>query len=210
MRRDDDMFPALRSVGDQLHEAARRELAPVQRRRRRRRILAIAIATLLVIAAAAGAARLIGVGEPVKGTKQPAGLAPNAPGRIALRVSDPGGLPWGARVYTSKDGRPCIVAGQLRGFSIGVVRGGTFHPYPASNIGVCGEVSRVGFVFDALTFHEPRTRSIVYGRTRPGVRAITVEVPGSGPRRVRIGRDGAFLLLYDAPVKANEVRITAE
>jgi hypothetical protein len=211
MRRDDDMLPALRSVGDQLHEAARRELAPAaRRRRRRRRILAIAVAALLVAAAAAGAARLIGVGEPTEDTRQPAGLAPGAPGRIVLRVSDPGGLPWAARAYTSRDGRSCMLAGQLRGLSLGVVRGGTFHPYPASAVGVCGEVSRVGFVFDAVTFREPRTRSIVYGRTRPGVRGVMVEVPGAGPRRVRVGRDAAFLLLYDGPVKANEVKVTAE
>jgi hypothetical protein len=78
---DDDMLPSLRAVGEQLHEAARRETAPARRRRRRRRALVATVAILLLAAAVATAARLIAVGGPVEDRHgQPAGLMPRAPG----------------------------------------------------------------------------------------------------------------------------------
>jgi hypothetical protein len=207
-RQDDDMLPALRSVGDQLHEAARRELAPVQRRRRRRRVLVVAVGLLLLAAAAAGAARLIAVGEPVSDTRQGEGLAPRSPGQIAVRASDPdGGLPWAGRTYTSRDGRECILVGRQRGFSLGVIRGDTFHAYPPDARGVCGNLARVGLLQSAVTFTEPQVRTVVFGRTKPGVTAVRVEGPGR-PRDVRVGPAGAFLLLYDGRVAANQVRVT--
>lgn len=206
---DDDMLPALRSVGDQLHEAARRELAPVQRRRRRRRrILVIAVGLLLLAAAVAGAARLIAVGEPVNDTRQREGLAPRSPGRIVVRASDPdGGLPWAGRAYTSRDGRECILAGRQRGFSLGVIKDGTFHAYPPDARGVCGDLARTGLLQSAVTFTEPKIRTVVFGRTRPGVTVVRVAGPGR-PRDVRVGPAGAFLLLYDGRVAANQVQVT--
>jgi hypothetical protein len=206
---DDDMLPALRSVGDQLHEAARRELAPAQRRRRRRRrVLVIAIGLLLLAAAVAGAARLIAVGEPVNDTRQGEELAPREPGRIVVRASDPdGGLPWAARTYTSRDGRECILAGRQRGFTLGVIRGGSFHAYPPDARGVCGDLASTGLLQSSVTFTEPQLRTVVFGRTKPGVTSVLVEGPGR-PREVRVGPDGAFLLLYDGRVAANEVQVT--
>ena len=209
MKHDDDMLPALRSVGDQLHEAARRELAPVQRRRRRRRrVLAVAVAMVLLAAAVAGAARLIAVGEPVNDTRQGGELAPREPGRIVVRASDPdGGPPWAGRAYTSRDGRACILVGRQRGFTLGVIRGGTFHAYPPDARGVCGDLAHTGLLQSAVTFTEPQLRTAVFGRTKPGVRIVRVAGPGR-PRDVRIGPAGAFLLLYDGRVAANEVRVT--
>jgi hypothetical protein len=206
---DDDMLPALRSVGDQLHEAARRELAPAQRRRqRRRRILVIAVGLLLLAAAVAGAARLIAVGEPVNDTRQGDELAPREPGQIVVRASDPdGGLPWAARAYTSRDGRECIIVGRQRGFSLGVIKDGAFHAFPPDARGVCGELAQTGRLQSAVTFTEPQVRTVVFGRTKAGTTAVRVEGPGR-PRDVRVGPAGAFLLLYDGRVAANEVRVT--
>ena len=201
---DDDMLPALRSVGDQLHEAARRELAPMQRRRRRRRrVLAIAVGLLLLDAAVAGAARLIAVGEPVDDTRQGEGLGPRSPGQIVVRASDPdGGLPWAGRAYTNRDGRECILVGRQRGFSLGVIRDDTFHAYRPDARGVWGDLAHTGLLQSAVTFTEPQVRTVVFGRTKPGATSVRVEGPGR-PHDVRVGPAGAFLLLYDGRVAAN-------
>jgi hypothetical protein len=72
---------------------------------------------------------------------------------------------------------------------------------------VSGNLGRVGLLQSAQTFTEPQLRTVVFGRTKPGVTAVRVEGPGA-PRDVRVGEAGAFLLLYDGRVAANRVRVT--
>jgi hypothetical protein len=212
MKFDDDMLPALKSVGEQLHEAAQRKArAAERRRRRRRRVLVVAISLLLLAAAVAGAARLIAVGDPVEDRRDlPAELAPDGPGQMVVEAADPaGGLPWAARVYTSRDGRDCILAGRRRGASLGVIRDGVFRPFAPETRGVCADLERVRVFLNAETFPEPTLRTIVYGRARPGIVAVRVFGPGE-PRRVRVGSAGSFLLVYDRRVPATEIRVDPE
>jgi glucose/arabinose dehydrogenase len=64
-----------------------------------------------------------------------------------------------------------------------------------------------GTLQSAVTFTEPQLRTVVFGRTHPGVTTVRLEGPGR-PRDVRVGPAGAFLLLYDGRVAANQVRVT--
>jgi hypothetical protein len=127
-----------------------------------------------------------------------------------VEADDPaGGLPWAARAFTSRDGHDCILAGRARGFSLGVIRDGLFHPYAPDTRGACGELRRVGLVLAVQTFTEPQLRSIAFGRVRPGLRAISVTGPG-GTRRVIVGAAGAFLLVYRDRLGADDITIRPE
>jgi hypothetical protein len=205
-------LPALQELGRRLHAAARRDMpVPAPRRGRGRRALVFAVAALLLVAGAAGAARLIAVGEPVEDRRDlPKDHAPVGAGRIVVQAPDPsGGLHWAARVYTSKAGQDCILAGQRRGSSLGITRGGVFRPFAGNTRGICGRLDRVRLFANAATFSLPAQRTLIFGRTRPGIRAVRVTGAGA-PQSVRVAQEGAFLLVFEGSVAATAVRVQPE
>lgn len=215
---DDDMLPSLHRLGESLHEAARRQVAAEkahQRRRRRlHRRLAMAVTVLvLLITGAAGATQLIGAGRPVSDrTDLPEDLAPR-PGQrggLAAQTSDPGGsLPWGVRIYTSRGGAECAVAGQRRGARLGVVEGDRFRPLPPGVMGACGNPGRTPLFFDLLQRGTPREpRTVVYGRARRGVERVQILGP-DGRRTTPTGDGGAFLFVYGRRVDGADLRLSA-
>jgi hypothetical protein len=60
-------------------------------------------------------------------------------------------------------------------------------------------LGRAGLLQSAVTSPEAQLRTVISG--------VRVEGPGA-PRDVHVGEAGAFLLLYDGRVAANEVRVT--
>jgi hypothetical protein len=151
-------------------------------------------------AAAAGAADLISSGEPVK--KQPADRRYESTGDLTLAVKAPDKpLSWGVEVYTSPDGRTCALAGQVRGFSLGLIKNGVFHAYPKGRGGACGTLTNKQGGFISAAFGENRTA--VYGRVRAGASSVTLVVDGKS-KPVPVGPGGAFLAVYDGRASVSD------
>jgi hypothetical protein len=189
------------SVRDQLREAARRELAAHSRRRRSKwhwRGAGLAVLALLGVSVAAGATDLISVGEPLPdGSVKVPRYAPAGGGQVKLviKAADPhSALAWGAGIYTSGGGQPCIIAGQVRGVSLGRVRDGRFRPYEKGTTGACGSLRHLRLFSDALTIRENPPRTILYGRAQPSVRSVSINDDGRR-RAMRPGPGGAFLFV---------------
>jgi hypothetical protein len=188
----------------QLMEAGRREealerQASLPRRRRRRRTIGLSVALVLAAGAAAGAADLISTGEPVPDTTstgrnyQPA--APGAPQVVAKAADPEGDAGWGVGIYTATNGDDCVIAGQVRGVSLGVIRDGRFLPYKADRTGSCGDLSALPIMIDKLSIGGAHPRTIVYGRTRDPNRFVIAEADGK-TYRTRPARGGAFLFVF--------------
>jgi hypothetical protein len=154
--------------------------------------LVASVAVLLGGAAAAGAADLISTGEPVKGVyEQPQRYQPANGLQVSVKAHDEP-LPWGVAVYESNDGQQCAVAGQVRGVTLGELRGGTFHPYARGRAGVCGSLDRLERTVS--TIHRD-DRTVVYGRVRPGIQRLVAVADGK--REVaRTGVGGAFVFVF--------------
>jgi hypothetical protein len=116
-------------------------------------------------------------------------------------VARDGRTAWAVRVYTARNGQRCVLAGRLNGVSLGVVRNGTFHPYPP---GLTGSCNRVGRPFGTTQYIAGQT--LVFGVAKPGTRRVTVTVDGR-PRRAPTGREGGFLLVYRGPIASDELKI---
>jgi hypothetical protein len=157
----------------QLLVAAQALFAPaaVEDRRRPRRsrrvslFAAIALGVLLLAAAAFAATQLIGVGAPVRASRQQhrassTGIGVPVSGvrsshgsarRLSISVPDPaGGLPWGMRIVRTTRGLVCIQIGRLLDGKLGILGedgefgdDGLFHELPASVLdsGTCSEPS---------------------------------------------------------------------
>jgi hypothetical protein len=206
-----DMPPVLEDLGRQLYAAAQEEMAPRRRRRRGwRRAALITVAAAILVAGAAGAARLLGVGEPIKDTKDiPSGLRPSARPEVAVRVADPAGGPaWAAAPYTAGGGQDCVIAGRERAGVIGVqISGDEFRPLDPHAFGACGRLDRSKLVFAVAHPRDMFDRSIVYGRARANVRAVQVTAAGDR-RRVPVGSAGTFLAVYEGALRLQDVSVT--
>jgi hypothetical protein len=212
----DDLPPALTDLRRQLHEAAVREMAapdapPARRRRharrRWRRAAIIAIAIAVALAGVAGAARLIGVGEPVKDTKDyPARLHPAGSEEIAVRAQDPSGGPaWAVAVYDAKNGQQCALAGRERGGVLGLqVSRDEFRPFANGTTGMCARLNGSRVVFTTANPRDMFPRSVVYGRAGPGIKAVRITVDGQ--TQVAPVGSGAFLAVYEGTVTDRDVR----
>lgn len=200
-----DRIPALDALRESLRAAAAREIeaaAPRRRRRRRRRATGLLAVGVLVAAGAAGAAELIATGTPVRDDRAvAAGYRPGAALPQISVVARDGKAAWAVRVYTARNGQRCVLAGRLNGVSLGVVRGGTFHPYPA---GLTGSCNRVGRPFGSTQYIAGQT--LVFGAAKPGARRVTVSVDGKR-RSAPTGRLGGFLLVYRGPIANDELKI---
>lgn len=212
-RRDSDLPPAFRALGERLHEAAQREIAaeaPQRRRvRRPRRLGLVAFAALFAVAGVAGAGTLIDIGAPVE---QRAGFpevaTPGGPARVAVQVRDPaGGLPWGAATYQSHAGHECVLAGRLRGSQLGRVENDVFRPLPPGARGGCRDLGPRGLFYNTAVGSEQPLRILVVGRAGRDVSTVRVTTP-AGTEAVRPGPGGAFLLVYDHRLTQADVRVT--
>lgn len=210
MTHDDDLLPGLKEFGHELQRAAREREQPARRKVRRGRLGAVLIAGSLVLVGGAGAAGLLTTGEPVKPRNDaPSGSRPASPalGVVTLVARDPqGGFPWGARVYRSKDGSECIVAGRLRGSQIGVIKNRVFRPLGAGAYGACAQLSARRFVFTVGHVVDDLDRTLVYGRAGSSVREVQIRTP-DGTRRTKLRPGGAFLLVFDGKLDAGDVRV---
>lgn len=205
-----ESFPAAQELRENLRRAAQRQVQARRARRRRRQTLGIVLAGVLLVAGGATAAELISVGEPARDRPgMPAGQRPQTgqPGELVLRAPDAqAGGSWGARVYESRTGTQCILAGWVRGATLGRVEGSRFRPYPTDATGSCGSLPRSQFFFAVTPHAEPRPRTLVYGRARDDVRALRVD-DGQRTHRVQPGPDGAFLLVLKGEVPPPQVQI---
>jgi hypothetical protein len=196
----------------QLMEAARREEAlerqTARPRRRRRRAIGLSVALVLAAGAAAGAAELISTGEPVPDKTLPQSkyrpLEPGAAQLVAKAPDPDGGSGWGVGIYTANNGDDCVIAGQVRGASLGVIRDGRFLPYKADSTGACGDLDRLPILIDRLGIDGPSPRTIVYGRTRRVDRYVIAESEGK-TYRTRPARGGAFLFVFAGRPSAADI-----
>lgn len=209
-RQRDESFPAGQELRENLRRAAQRQVATRTVRRRRQRVSVVLVGVLLLAAAGATAAELISVGSPARDRPgMPPGQRPEPyqSGELVLRAPDPeAGGSWGARVYTSRTGTECILAGWIRGVTLGRVEGSRFRPYPPEATGSCGSLPSTQFFFAATPHAEPQPRTLVYGRARDDVQALRVN-DGERVRRVRPGPHGAFLLVLEGEVSPPQVQV---
>src|SRR3954454_5741391 len=174
---------ALHELGENLREAAQRDIdAKRRRRRRRRRATGLIGLALIGGTAAAGAADLISVGEPATderagdpGYKSP----PNTLRPTIVARADVGErLPFGLGLYKAANGQQCLIAGSLRGgYTLGRVEGTTFRPYPRDTPGSC--VRPGGKLYDAVIY---RDHTVLFGIVPPAYRGIEVTVDGKSQR----------------------------
>ena len=201
MTRIPDDHQASRALQEEFERLGReRARARVPSRRRPGgRAIASAIAAVLAAAAAATAATgLLEDRDTVR--REPHKLPPSLEGAPAdrrlspVRVPDPGGgLPWGARTYTSELGLSCVVIGRVRGDRLGVVRDGRFVPFGDRAPGACGTRPSQHLVVQVRRASDPAPgRSVLYGVADRAVRSLILEGRG-GEEPIRIGSDGVFL-----------------
>jgi hypothetical protein len=211
----DPRLPAKEQLRAQLMEAGRREEAlerqaeRPKRRRRRRRSITLGLVLVLTAGAAAGAADLISTGEPVPDTtvrgKQYQPLVPGAPQAVAKAPDPDGGSGWGVGIYTANNGDDCVIAGQVRGVSLGLIRDGRFLPYEADSTGACGDLRKLPILIDEIGIEGAKPRTVVYGRTRDPNRYVIAESDGK-THRARPARGGAFLFVFAGPASTVDVR----
>ena len=196
-------IPAMLELRQSLREAATRDIAARAPKRWRRFLTVGVVGLLLGGAAAAGAADLISAGEPLKSPyKQAERYNPQSALQIAVKASDDP-LPWGVAIYDGRHGQKCALAGQVRGAQLGLMSGGKFHPYGPDHPAACGKPDKVGagFFTDLLGTYPGRT--IVYGRAKPGVKALYVVADGERFKALT-GSGGAFVLVF----KGERVRLS--
>ncbi|MBE2316555.1 hypothetical protein DVA67_011250 [Solirubrobacter sp. CPCC 204708] len=176
-----------------------------RRRRRRRGIAALAVTAVLGAGAVAGAARLIGVGEPLN---DPSPAVPRyqpdgGPTLVAQQFDRERNVAWGVGVYTGKDGLECSIAGAVRGTQLGRIEGNAFRPYVGDYAGSCGDLSQQKLTIDIL---RSQGRSIVFGRVRPGTRVVVAEHDGDR-RRAEPGAGGGYLFIFDGELAFDDVDV---
>ncbi|HEY6887264.1 MAG TPA: hypothetical protein VI300_05765, partial [Solirubrobacter sp.] len=165
----------------------------------------LVVLAALGVSVAAGATDLISVGAPLPDNSlRIPRYAPGGGGQVklVLKAPDPDSeLAWGAGIYASGAGQPCILAGQVRGVSLGRVREGRFRPYEPGTSGACGS-RHMRMFSDALTIRENPPRTILYGRAQPSVRSVSINDDGRR-RSMRPGPGGAFLFVIRGAITAN-------
>lgn len=198
----EDLPPALRDLGDQLREAAARDIEVERRVAQRvrsgrwRRWLLVAVAALVSAGGIAVAERLLdrrGPDQP-HDRIQPRDTPPTDPSVIASSAArDPGrGPPWALRAFTNTEGLECVALGRLRNGELGTYdETGTFRKLPAAIPGVCEDLDKAGLLVVVHQRPRPEARTIIYGlaRERHPVR-ITI---GGRTTTLRSGAFGSFL-----------------
>jgi hypothetical protein len=197
-----ELPPGLRDLGDQLREAAERDIEVERRVRQRlrrgrwRRRLLVALAALVSAGGIAVAQRLLdrrGPDQP-RDRIQQRDAPPVDPSVVASgAVRDPGrGPPWALRAFTNAAGLECVALGRLRNGEFGTYdQTGTFRKLPAVVPGMCEDLDRRGLFVAVHQRPRPEARTIIYGlaRERHPVR-ITI---GGRTTMLRPGPFGSFL-----------------
>ena len=209
-----DLPPGVESLGDQLEEAAARDIAERPRRRRRvGRFGLPVVAAVVAAAASAGAVRLADRGgdpiEPERGAGG-AALQPAADPAVVVASARPdpgGGPPWVLRAYTTPGGRACAQVGRLREGVFGQVQNGRFRALPRSSQATCAAPDARG----ALIAVERRAAvglTLVFGL---GVdrRAVTVRY-GDIRRSVQPVVLGAFLTIFDGADPRQRIVVSSQ
>jgi hypothetical protein len=180
---------ALDELRENFRAAAQRDIAARKRKRRRRRATGALVAVLVGGSAAAGAADLISVGKPAK--------TPIAQGHryrpattdktiVLTAAGGQGQLPVGLTVFSARNGDKCVRVGRMRGYALGTVSAGQWHPYPADAPAACGDVQHG--VTDMVALGDFYA---VFGITPSDARAVA-----SGKITKPPGPQRAFLFIY--------------
>jgi hypothetical protein len=199
-------LPIIDELRADLLVAMRAAETPARMRMRPLRpVLLASLALALLAATAAAATYYVLRASPIAPFK-PTDTTPEqrvAPGTshvLELRAADPdaGAPPWALRIARSQTGLLCGTVGQVQDDEFGIVGlDGRFRALPEANADACSAPDRDGLallgarVFDADRPAE--VRSVIYGVAGRGLTAASVTLSGSGPRQLRVGRDGAFL-----------------
>lgn len=172
---------------------------PRRRRRPARRVLVLAaLATVGLAAVAGGAAIFTGDGAPKRSDRgAPPASRPLPPGLAlaAASAADPSGaLPWGVRVFESRAGGRCVVAGQVRDGVLGVFAGGAFAALPADSQNACAPAGEHIVIAARSAPGGGAPRTILVGTVDRTVRSMRI-VGAAGPAAVKIAADGSFILV---------------
>jgi hypothetical protein len=191
---------------------------PAPRRNPLPRALVIGVALALLLGGVAAAAILISRGAPLP--------APNAvdlsssgvpiPGSAHLAGldapdPDPALPPWDIRISRTRAGETCTAVGQVLDRQFGIVGlDHVFRALPLGGVDACGVQSPNGpllagarvFLGDAST----EARTIVNGLAGAGARSVTAYGP-EGARKLPLGPDGSFLIVYRGYVEDVRPRI---
>ena len=197
-----DLPPVLRDLGEQLREAAAREIEVERRVAQRlrtgrwRRWLFVAVAALVSAGGIAVAQRLLdhsGPDEP-RDRIEPRNAPAADPGVIvsSARPDPVSGPPWALRVFTNTKGLECVALGRLRNGALGTYdESRTFRRLPAVVTGTCEDLDRVDLLVTVRQRSQPELRTIVYGLAR-GRRPVRVTI-GGRTHTVRPGSFGSFV-----------------
>jgi hypothetical protein len=198
----EELPPGLRDLGDQLREAAERDIEVERRvgqrlrRGRWRRWLIVAVAAIVSAGGIAVAQRLLdrsGSDEPHDRIQRR-----DAPGAdpgvvVSSAVPDPSrGPPWALRVFTNTKGLECVAVGRLRNGALGTYdETRTFRKLPAIVAGTCERLDRVGLIVVVSRRPRPEARTIVYGLAG-GRHSVRITI-GGRTHTLRPGAFGSFL-----------------
>jgi hypothetical protein len=163
-------------------------------------IASISLAAL-VAAGAASATLTVVTGDPL-GRVESVAVAPSNGSEHLARVSavDPDGGPrWTVRIGRAEAGLVCLNVGQVHGGRLGI-RGldGVFRTDAVGDGDQCAVAPTGDTVLaNARTFVGKTAAgdtSVVYGIAGPGVRRVIVRYPDGAHARLRLDRDGTFVV----------------
>jgi hypothetical protein len=191
---------SFRRLGEERAAQARRERRP--RRGRRAwpvgRSVAVAAAGLLAASAVAAGTKVFVADEgPLKGDSSPGAAVERAPGdrRLALAMArDPAERePWGLRVYTSKQGRSCLVLGRVVDGRLGRLQSGRFAELPSDAAGSCGDLTRDHVLIVAQAYPlMAGGRTVLFGLADRTIQRLDLLAADGSARRVPIAADGTY------------------
>ncbi|MDX6726485.1 MAG: hypothetical protein QOK49_1290 [Baekduia sp.] len=200
---------AARSLEESFRRLGEERAAEGRRERRARRgprgwpvgrsVAVAAVGLLAASAVAAGTKVFVADEGPLKGDSRPGAAVQRAPGdrRLALAVArDPAERePWGLRVYTSKQGRSCLLVGRIVGGRLGRLQSGRFAELPSDAAGSCGDLTRDHVMIVAQSYPlMAGGRTVLFGLADRTIQRLDLLAADGTPRRVPIAADGTYAL----------------
>jgi hypothetical protein len=107
-------------------------------------------------------------------------------------------LRWGVGVYPSRNGRDtCLLAGRVRGQSLGAEQDGRFTSLSKDAPGLCGNVDAEHAVFTTRSyFSATGDRALLYGLVDRDVTSLRLGFPGA-LKELEVATDGTFIVVAD-------------
>jgi hypothetical protein len=101
-------------------------------------------------------------------------------------------------VYPSDNGRDtCVLAGRVRGESLGVEYSGRFTTLSADAPGICDDLDAQHALFITRSYFRPTgDRALLYGLVDRKVMTLRVGLPGA-LKNVEIATDGTFIVVVN-------------